>query len=395
MNLTQPAAVVVEGAFGGQSDVVNCPIEEQEQLEEAFDYSDNAMTAISALEELQDALGDETPTEAQKQLINLTLNNYSTKFDIPTASLESDEGDEKPEVSRLKKTILYLYAVVERIFKAIFDYCRNQKLVARKIIPVARDYIGMSDSLSSAVAGQLRIRDRSIMVALHIDGIQPRKAPILFDNLVATFERQAAHSPVNELIQFVNAAKEQNPERIHAMAVKLRAKLEEGLKSGLEVVDPNSLPIFNEKKLDDTTYYASEALFGQNYIFGVIAKEVNEDASYKYRAGIRRDMEVPLRIGFFNVLTPEEIRHLCRASILVCETILRNSREEELLQKVLREAGFLTTKNPDRSATSVLKNIADAGQSSYIVHLRYTTRTMRVLMRWCAASIQKYNEVGN
>lgn len=134
-------------------------------------------------------------------------------------------------------------------------------------------------------------------------------------------------------------------------------------------------------------------MFGHNYIYGIVAKDVNADGTFRFKCGIQRDAEVPLRVPVFPVLTPDEIRAVCRTSLRICENIIRFSRDEELMQKALREATFLTTKEADKNAVAALRNFTNVGQNSYIVYLRFTTRTMQALMRWCAASIKRYGEL--
>lgn len=370
------------------------PIDNIFDVEEAVAYAGEAMDAAQRLEEAQ--LADSTDPIAAK-LLNVAVENYIERFSIPKAALESNDEplEGEPEgASRLKKVVLYLYAVVQRIFKAIFDMFRNQKNVARKIMVLTKQYIGESDSLSSSVANQLNVKDRSLMVALQIDGIVPKKAPELFDSLASAFEQQHAFVAVSEVIRLIAAAKDKNEERVNKAATELRVLLEEGLKKTLSVVDdPQSMSAFSEKKSATATYYVSEPLFGHNYIYGIIGKDVNADGTFRFKCGIQRDAEVPLRVGFFPVLTPDEIRAICRTALRVCENIIRFSRDEELMQKALREATFLTTKEADKSAVAALRNFTNVGQNSYIVYLRFTTRTMQALMRWCAASIKRYGEL--
>jgi hypothetical protein len=134
-------------------------------------------------------------------------------------------------------------------------------------------------------------------------------------------------------------------------------------------------------------------MFGQTYIAGSIAEEINASGTFRYVCGIRRDQKVPLRVNSFPLLTPDEIRQICRTAIKVCDNILRFSRDEALMQKALREATFLKTKEPDKGSVVALRNITAVGQNSYITHLRYTVRTMQALMRWCGLSINRYEEV--
>lgn len=384
---------------GGSADVISYPLAEThpidnlDDIEEAVAFATEALDAAERLETAQLDLAAADP--AASRLLNVAVENYIERFQIPAAALENnEESADAAQTSRLKKVILYLYAVVQRIFKAIFDLFRNQKLVARKIMPLTKVYIGEADSLTASLAGQLNIKDRSLMVALHIDGIAPKKTPELFDKLAETFEKQYAFSAVSEVIRLVSAARDKNAERVAKEADVLRARLEEGFKAALTEVDPRTSVAFSEKKVDENAYYVSEPTFGQNYIYGVIGKQTAANGTFVFRCGIRRDAEVPLRIPSFPSLAPDEIRHVCRTSLRVCENIIRFSRDEELLQKALREATFLTTKEADKTAVVALRNLAAVGQNSYIVHLRFVTRTMQALMRWCAASLKRYEAVG-
>ena len=379
--------------LSGQLDETH-PIDNIFDVEEAVAFANEALDAAQRLEEAK--LADSTDQVAAK-LLNVAVENYIERFSIPSAALESDDdtnSGETAEASRLKKVVLYLYAVVQRIFKAIFDLFRTQKNVARNTMTLTKQYIGAADSLSASVAAQLRIKDRSLMMSLQIDGLVPKKTPELFDELADMFEQQHAFVAVPEVVRLIAAAKEKNTERVIKEATELRSILEEGFKKTLNVVDdPQRTPVFNEKKSEAASYYISEPMFGHNYIYGVIGNDVNADGTFRFKCGIQRDPEVSLRVGFFPVLMPEEIRAVCRTALRISENIIRFSRDEELLQKALREATFLTTKEADKNAISALRNFTNVGQNSYIVYLRFTTSKMQALMRWCAASIKRYEEV--
>ncbi|BAW19496.1 hypothetical protein [Ralstonia phage RP31] len=373
------------------------PIVNPQEVEEAIAYANEALDAAQSLEETANGIDPFDPTAIDLQKLEVAVENYIDRFNIPTAALESaDEEEEEDKVkhSRLKKVILYLYALVERIFKTLFDFFANQKITARKLILPIKNYIGRADSLSSSIAAQLNIKDRSIMVALNIDGIAPQKTPELFDRLADTFEQQYRFSAVAEVVRLVGAARAKEYDRVKKEADILRDKLEAGIKESLNPIDPNTLSVFTEKKNDSLDFYASEALFGQNYITGVIGKEVRENGTFTYHCNIRRDSEVPLRVAFFPVLTPDEIRRVCRTALKVCENVVRFSRDEELMRKILREAAFVKSKDPDQSSVVALRNITAIGQNSYIVHLRFIMRTMQALLRWCSQSIERYENVG-
>lgn len=381
------------------------PVEDpkHKDVDEAVNYASDLIEAIEHLtsmtqcQEKTDALGS--------KLLNVAVEGYIEKFDIPNYALEdypvanTEQPEETPteetsaEASKLKKVLLYLYALVKRVFSALFDFFNSQKLTARKTIPLTKEYIGRSDSLSASVGAQLNIRDRSLMVALHIDGLAPRKLPELYDNLADTFIEQYQHSAVSQTLAVLAAAKTRDREALTKAAEVLRDKLARGFRAGFKQADANDMALFNEKKEEGKDYWISPVLFGQNYITGVIGHEINEDGTFSYSCGIKRDPEVPLRTAFFPVLTPDEIRHVCRTSLRISENIIRFSKDEDLLQKALREASFIATKEVDKTAVTALKELATIGQSSYIVYLRYTSRVMQSLMRWCNSSIKLYEQV--
>lgn len=389
------------------------PIEDIEDVDNAIGFAMEALEAADKLESM--SLNEDKADKLSTKLLNVAVENYIKHFEIPRAALEdypvvpyegeeskqeqnnsnssnSTTGDEQQKATKLKKVIAYLFAIVERVFKAVFDLFQQHYTTARKLMPLTKQYIGEVDGLSSSVAMQVNIRDRSLMNALHIDGIAPKKIPELYNKLAQTLVAQRSFSPVDEITRLVNSARDKDQDRIIESAEKLRSKLNEGLNASLDEIDPSTISVFNEKKSDAATYYASEPMFGQTYIVGVVAKQINASGTFRYECAIRRDPEVSVRVTVFPVLTPDEIRSISRISLSICENIIRFSRDEELMQKILREAAFLKRKETDKRAVIALRNIGATGQNSYIVYMRYTVRTMQSLMRWCAASIARYQE---
>jgi hypothetical protein len=395
------------------------PLAELEEVEEAFAYAAEALDAAERLEAASQDFKSVDDTTAR--LLNIAVESYIEKFGLsrlglesndlvlydPSASVDNDGGtsprssntsgedDERPpEATRLKKLAKQLYAIVERVFKAIFDYFSNQKNWARKLIPLTKRYIGESDSLPERLAAQLRLKDRNLMMALHIDGSAPKKVPQLYEELATVFEKQHQYTAVSEVIRFVTATKEKDAGKIMREAEKLRDRLEEGLKVSLKPVGPGALPpVFKDKRSDKAAYYISKPMFGQNYITGIVGHQPGPSGSLRFSCGVHHDAAVPLRVQLFPVLTPEEIRQVCRIALRVCENVVRFSRDEELMKKALREASYLTSKETDQASVAALRNIAAVGQNSYIVHLRYVTSVTRSLMRYCAQSIARYEEV--
>lgn len=357
-----------------------------DEVDEAINYAGEVLHAIESLESLAVA----NAPESANYLVNHAVENYISKFDVPEVALEAQDD---AKTSRIKKVILYLYAVVQRVFNVLFDFFKSHKANARKIIPLTKNYIGRSDSLTSSIASQLVIKDRSLMNSLHIDGLPPKKIPELYESLLETFEKQYEQSAVNEVVALIQAAKTKDAARVKKEAEALKAKLETGFKASLEVVSDSELRIFNEKRSEGNVYWLSPVMFGQNYIAGVIGTDIHANGTFNYRCSIKRDPEVQLRVASFPVLTPEEIRSVSRTSLKIAENVIRYARDEDLLQKALREAAFVTTQETDESSVAALKDMAILGQSSYIVYLRYTVRTMESLMRWCNLSLKKYEGV--
>lgn len=409
--------------MGGSNDAISYPL----ATDVGYDYNEDvddaiafAGEALEAAEKLQGMVLTQDKADALgKKLLNVAVETYINRFEIPRIALEADvpalpyngggsssnpnpsttivedDEDNEAQTSRLKKVILYLYAIVERVFKAVIDLWSTQKITARKIMPLTKLYIGEADSLSASIASQLSIKDHSIMSALHVNGKAPENPQTLFAELSQVFEKQHEFNTVPELVALLNATKAQDVDRTVREAQTLRKKLEDGFKASMEETSPDSLYLFEEKKSEVTDYYASKPMFGQTYILGTIGKGVTNTGTFRYSCRMRRDGNVTLRVNYFPVLTPDEIRQISRTALKVCENIIRFSRDEELLQKVLREAAFVRTKSADKSAVVALRNISAVGQNSYIVHLRYLTRTMKSLMHWCAASIKRYEGVTN
>jgi hypothetical protein len=383
--------------MGGSADALSYPraeeqhpIDDPDHVEEAIAYAAEALAAAEKLEGLDYAEADATSSK----FLDVAVECYIERFEIPSFALESEDDDDKPKAGRLKKVILYLYAIVERVFKTLFDFFGMHKATARKLIPVIKSYIGHADSISASVASQLVIKDRSLMNALHLDGAAPSKPHELYRTIAHNFQVQQKFSAVSETAKLVSAAKEKNYGRVMQEARALHEQLKAGIEEDMEPVDPGTQSaIFSEKKAPGNSYYATEAMFGQNHLVGVISDEVRDNGTFTFHCGIRRDSEVALRVNFFPLLSPDEIRAICRTSLTVCEDVIRFARDEELLKSVLRDASFARTKEPDQSSVVALRNITALGQNSYIVHLRYTVRIMQSLLRWCAQSIAKYEEV--
>lgn len=373
------------------------PVGDLQEVEEAIAYASEALDAAQRLEEIE--IDPTVPLDPLAcKLLDTAVENYIDRFRIPTAALENntiehDDGTPVAQVSRLKKVMLYLYALVQRIFKAIFDFFSNQKLVARKLIPLTKQYIGESDSLSEELASKLSIKDRTVIKNLQINGTAPQNTIELYDALATEFEKQHAFVALPEVMRLVAATKEKNVERIQKEAESLRDKLEAGLKATLSSVNPDSLPVFAEKKADGVHYYVSKPLFGNTYIVGIIAEKVSENGTFRFKCGVRQDENVPARTEVFPVLSPSDIRSVCRGALKVCENIVRFSRDEELMKKALREATFLSSKEADESAVVALRNIVAVGQNSYITYLRFIAHVTESLMRWCGVSVRAYHNV--
>lgn len=365
-----------------------------DDVAEAINYVGEALEAIDVLTKAVPE--NRTVSDAEAKLLNVAVEKYMRKFDIPNAALESNDvtipNDDK-KIGKLKRVILYLYAMVKRIFQSMGDLMSNSDLIAKKLMPVTKNYIGRSDSISPSISEHLTIKDKSLMVALHVEGVAPKRVVALYGELQDALDEQYKHSSVNELISLLNAARTKDLGKVKTEAVELHAKLLKGVNASLEEAGDANYKLFSEKIIDSNTYWVSKPSFGQKYVTAVVGKDVDQIGTFIYRCNITRDSDTPVRVAAFPVLSPDDIRGICRISLKICEDIVRRSRDEDLVTKAMRQASFIVTAEPDQVAVSVLRDVAASSQSTYIVYLRHTVSVMQSLMRWCGLSLKIYEGV--
>lgn len=363
-----------------------------DDVEEAINYVGEALEAIDVLTKAIPV--NRTMSDSEAKLLNVAVESYVRKFDIPSAGLESADPDpEVKKIGKFKRVILYLYAMVKRIFQAMGALLSNSEILAKKLMPTTKNYIGRSDSISPSISAHLTIKDKSLMTALHVEGVAPKRVVAIYEELQSALNEQYQYSSVSELISLLNAAKTKDLEKVKTEAKELRAKLQKGAEVSLEQSSETQHKLFSEKIIDTNTYWVSKPSFGQKYITAVIGKDVDQIGTFVYRCGITRDSDTPLRVAAFPVLSPDDIRGICRISLKICEDIVKRSRDEDLVAKAMRQASFIVTAEPDQIAVSALRDIANASQSTYIVYLRHTVNVMQSLMRWCGLSLKIYEGV--
>lgn len=363
-----------------------------DDVEEAINYVGEALEAIDALTKAIPT--NRTVSDSEAKLLNVAVESYMRKFGIENVGLEADEADpEAKKVGKIKRVILYLFAMVKRIFQAMGDLLSNSELLAKKLMPTTKNYIGRSDSISPSISEHLTIKDKSLMTALHVEGVAPKYVVAIYEELQSTLNEQYQHSSVNELISLLNAAKTKDLGKVKAEAKDLHAKLLKGIQACMTEPTDIQKKLFSEKIIDTNTYWVSKPSFGQKYVTAVIGKDVDQIGTFVYRCGITRDADTPVRVAAFPVLSPDDIRGICRISLKLCEDIVKRTRDEDLVAKAMRQASFIVTAEPDQVAVSVLRDVANASQSTYIVYLRHTVSTMQSLMRWCGLSLKLYEGV--
>lgn len=374
----------------------------EESVDEALTY---AAECIAAAQKLSAAIEGHLDLKMIAGL-SIATESYINKFNIPIAALEAEESDiageapnekEKPleekQRSRTAKVISYLYAAVKRIFQFFFDFARNQKSVARKIIPKTKELIGRIDQFDiTPPAG--KIKEKGLVNALHMDGIAPRRPTAIFEQLVAEFEQVNRSSGISEMAAVLSSAKTENFEKFKTSSQALHNVLENGMKSFMNVVgNPGSHPAFRTT-VEGRHYYSTDVMFGQHYVAGSIS-DLDEDGKFFFKAGIYRDADVPIRIESLPLLRAEEIRQVCRTALRLSELVIQYSRDEDLMQRLMREASYFITKEAKGPGVAALSNFLAMANNHYFAYLRYITRTMRQLMRWAELSVQAYEAKKN
>lgn len=386
----------------------------EHDADEAMDIAYGAMAAAANLET---GLAQAKDNPEAIRILAIAAEAYSGKYNLgksnrdksdvtdveakePTPQPEkkqeseqtSDSKEEATEASRgrIAKTISYLYALAKNTFQYFFDFLRNQKVSARKIIPYSKDLIGRIDEFGNVTASG-KITDRGVVLGLHIDGVAPRRATALYSEIATELPKINKSAGVSELGGVLLAAKDKNPEKFSEKSEILHDCLENGLSSYMNKIDnPDKFPAFREKQAGKT-YYSTDVMFGQNYLTGTIS-ECDEKGFFFYKSLVSRDPETVVRTESFPVLSPDEIRQICRTSLRLSEQIIEFSRDEDLIQKMMRDASFFITKEGGELAVPVLRNFVSIANNHYFAYLRYITRTMQLMMRWATLSVVQYEK---
>lgn len=363
-----------------------------DDVEEAINYVGEALEAINTLTNsipVNREIGD-----SEAKLLNVAAESYMRKFGIQNVGLEADDPDPNTKkIGKLKRVVLYLFAMVKRIFHSLGDLLSNAEIMAKKIMPNTKNYIGRSDSISPSISEHLTIKDKTLMSSLHVEGAAPKNVVTLFEDLQSMMDTQYPHANTSELIALLNAAKTKDINKVKVEAIQLHAKLQKSLTATFEEAGADKHKLFNEKIIDTNTYWVSKPSFGQKYVTALIGNDVDQIGTFVYRCSVTRDPDMPLRVAAFPILSPDDIRGICRTSLKICEDVIKRSRDEDLIAQAMRKASFIVTSEPDQAAVSVLRDIAASAQSPYLVYLRQTCSVMQSLMRWCGLSLKMYEGV--
>ena len=364
----------------------------EEDVAQALSYAQDSITAASILNKAYELAEDKYALTA----VHIAAENYALKFKMPQAALEENDEDSKKPISeqqrsRIKSVIDYLYASAKRVFQFFFDLLRKQSHTARAAVKLTKELIGRVDSFEGKKSPE-KIKERGIIAGLHIDGITPKRASALFEDLVSKFNVINASSSLDDLSDFLAAAKSKDEKRLLDKAQKLHASLLSGVKLFMnEVGNPSTHPAFRGS-FNGRQCYATQVLFGQNYITASISKEISEDGRFTFKSSIARAAEVPVRATEVDVLPADEIRQICRSALRLSEMIIEHSRDEDETHALMREASFFVTTSDNEYAIPALHNFSAVANNHYFAYLRYIVRVMQLLMRWCRLSVQAYEQ---
>jgi hypothetical protein len=375
-------------------------------VDEALSFAQDCLCSAASLSNGLSEAGDNP--EAIK-ILALAAESLIERFSLRSVALEdfppappppkTEEAKDKSgdqtdqQRSKISKVIAYLYALAKNTFQYFFDFLRNQKATARKIVPITKDLIGRIDAFGGGTIGT-KITDRGVVMGLHIDGMPPRRATAMFEELAGQLRKINQTAGINEISAVLLAAKEKNEELFKKRSGELHDHLEKGMQTFMNRVDnPKMFPVFrNEQK--GKTCYATEAMFGQNYITGMIS-ECDDKGRFFYKALVARDPEIPVRAESFPALSPDDVRQICRTSLRLSEEIIDMSRDEDLVQKLMRDASFFVTTEGGAYAVPALHNFVAVANNHYFAYLRFITRTMQLLMRWATQSVLAYEKDAN
>lgn len=363
-----------------------------DEIDEGLQFATAALEdALKIEENLQAITGlDKAPTPDQERLLNVAVEALCAKYSIPNAALESNdepEGgrDAGEAVGRVKRALDFLYAAIRRIVQLIAHKLQEHRGHARKYMDKAKTLIGRADNLSDKAMDSM-ITDRGLINALCINGIVPRSINVIFDDMVRKFESSKDYAGLDETIALINTARAGDEEGAGDKAEKLRTVLENGLKALLpEVSNPAGHWLFGESTRGHK-HFASDAYFGEVFMYGEISEEIDKLGSFYHKVGIRRSPDVVLRAEALQPLNPQVIRLICRTVIRLTESVIRSSRVETLLNKAVREADFMIGKRPDKLSLHALKNFHSVTQNLYINHLRLTMSAAKNLLIYCERS---------
>lgn len=383
MTNTEDQAIIAESEFDNFA---------EEDVAEALAHAQDSMVAAATLTKAYEQANDKYALTA----VQIAAENYALKFKMPQAALEQDDESSKKPIteqqrSRIKAVIDYLYASAKRIFQFFFDFLRKQSHTARTVVKITKELIGRVDSFEGKKSPG-KIKERGIIAGLHIDGIAPKRSSALFDDLVSKFNAINASSSLDELSDFLAAAKSKDEKQILAKSKQLHDSLVAGVKIFMnEVSNPSSHPAFRSS-FDGRQCFSTPVMFGQNYITASVSKEISTDGRFTFKSSIARDAETPVRASEVDVLPADEIRQICRSALRLSEMIIEHAKDEDKMHSLMREASFFITASDNEYGVPALHNFSAVANNHYFAYLRYCVRVMQLLMRWCRLSVQAYEQ---
>lgn len=360
-------------------------------MEVAIEEAMHALEAANLLN--QSALGN---SPVDKHALDVAVEKYIDYFQLPQAALESDNTQPGTVGGKLKKVIVYLYSLAQKLFRFFFDYLTNKKIAAKRYVALAKNLIGRIDDYQAvSFASVEKIANKPLAAAICIDSVVPKDIVSQYLTILSNYSKQLNHTAIDESIALIKEAKVGDMDKTSKASVELYSVLKAGAEASYTLVsNAKDHPLFrSESNVND--YYIAGPYLGQMYSLIEISKEPDKDGKFYYRCVKKRDNSKPTRLNGMEALPVDNILAICRAAVKHCNNVSINSTTEARLQKILRDAKFLSTNEPTETSIVALRQFACVVKNSYATHLALSMDTTKVLLRYASESVSNYEKLKN
>jgi hypothetical protein len=351
-----------------------------------------AVYALEAASLLSKAMLQTTPLD--EKALDVAVETYIDYFQYPQAALEDGEGTNITASAgeKLKKVIIYIYSLAQKLISYFVSFLTNKKLAASRYAKLAKNVLGRVDGFKDTTPSST-IDNRSTIASVCINGKIPNDVVAAYTELLKKYEVQKSHTVINEASTLVRSAKIADPKTTIEASVKLHKALLAGAQASFkEDTDPKANIFFKESN-PLINYFIDGPYFGQKYVIIQTSKEPAEGGVFTYTCKVVQNNTVPVRAMQVNALSPNNITALCRVIINHCSSVTDNAGDEQALQKIFRDAKFLTTNNPTSSSVTALSNFTNIVKNSYAAYLEMSMSITRDLLSFANASATKYEKL--